>query len=272
MAEQGPLPDLSGRGTQGLFDQSTRPANASGNAGLPGAGTQPSLPGSSGGDDGSKPRPGKKKSKAPKRKPLRRVLLLVHVTVALVALVSIARNGPDVNFPKVTTPTFDFSNLADNGSGHVAASRTMVIVPSGRVVENGVYLARPAAIKGAAAQTAFEFALTGRRSHQHVVYIAGVHVRDRSCDRRPPNSTVVSGLILYNDEGSTNFSTISGRSITAGFQRGKERIDARAVSSRTITGTFHFGAYTGCDAGGKFTFTATRRPDDEPVLAKRMMG
>ncbi|MEN0013285.1 MAG: hypothetical protein AAGC46_07965, partial [Solirubrobacteraceae bacterium] len=133
------------------------------------------------------------------------------------------------------------------------------------------YQAAGTEITGASTRTTFEFALTGRGSKQHLVYIAGSRVRDASCDGRPAAASL-SGLILYNDELDRRDNRVRGTRITARFRNGEESLTARAASSRTITGTFRFGSYTGCPAGGHFTFRATRSPGDKPTVATALLG
>jgi hypothetical protein len=273
MAEQGPLPDLSGKGTQGLFDQSTPATQSTTAAPAP---TTPGIPGAAvgatptvAGERAASAKPPRKR----KRRRLHRALLLVHLSAAAVGLVAIARSNHDsvTHFPKITVPKpADFSDLVGKGSSDTPAAKTMLIVPSGGLLANGVYLAKPAAIKGASTATALEFAITGHGSKQHVVYIAGLHIRDASCDHKPTNSSRY-GLLLYNDELDTARSSVRGTAVRAIFKNGKERLTAKRVAGRTLSGTFRFGAYSSCPTGGHFTFKATRSRSNTPKLANALL-
>lgn len=262
--QDGLFPEPSNGGVQGLFEQSRQSRPLVGTATT----TEPSAPELGHRAQAAPPAPTRRRKKG-----IRRYLWIVHVTVAIVALVGIANSGKkaanDIHIPSV--PSFSSSSsTTKTSSGDTFASSTMKIVPSGGPVGNGVYHAAGSTITGAGSRTTFEFALTGRGNKQRLVYVAGLRVRDASCDGASRTSSAVSGLALYNDELVPGSGRVRGRTITGRFRGGEESFTGTARSATTITGTFRFGSYTRCPTGGHFTFLATRSASDTPILANAL--
>jgi len=186
-----------------------------------------------------------------------------HLVIAVIALVGIASKGHDAaKFPKIS----HLSPASRANSQDVPAFRTMTITASHGSIHNGIYRATAGAVTGGGARTAIEFAVNGRAPRQRVVYVAGFHVRDVSCDGKP-RSDPMAGLVLYNDELRTTAAS-HGRTLAAYSQDRDETLEIQRAGSRTLTGTFRFGSYTSCRSGGHVRFTATRDGRERATLAR----